>query len=126
MLSGSAIILTKYAALTALIVFIISLFLSILAYILIYNFLIIPISNAESSSAHSYKTYRGRIGEVITTIPADGVGEILLESVSGSTNEAAKSFDEKTIPQGTKIVVVEVTDEFLYVSPLEEDPLEVN
>lgn len=120
-LSGSAIILTDYSHLTQIQIFIISLFFAIIAYVLIYNFLIIPISHAEASSAHSAESYYGRIGEVITTIPKDGYGEILIESVSGSTNETARSFDDQRIPQGTKIVVIQVDQDCVYVSPLEDD-----
>lgn len=120
-ISGAGIVLTTYTQLSGSIVLLVSILLGVIAYVLFYYFLIIPISRAESSNSHSALEYQGRIGEVITTIPEEGYGEVLIKSVSGSRNETARSFDETMIPQGTKVVVVEVEKDCIAVSKFEED-----
>lgn len=118
--SGSGVLLTKYSSLNALYIFIISLLIGTAAYFLIYNFLVIPMSNAESSTSISVNELEGKIGEVITTIPAKGMGEVFIESTNGSRSETSISFDQKEIKQGTRVVVVEVKDQILHVSELSE------
>ncbi|QDP39068.1 hypothetical protein [Radiobacillus deserti] len=119
-IAGSGVLLTKYTVWSPLLVLTISIFIGICAYFLLYYFLIIPMSRAESSNAISVYDLQGKMGEVLTTIPATGMGEVFIELPNGSRNETAKSFDEADIQQGTKIVVIEVQDQIVYVSKLEE------
>ena len=121
-ISGTGVILTHYTRLSAGIVFAIGLGLGIIAYILIYYFLVIPISHAETSSVHSARDYEGLIAEVTTAIPATGYGEILIASPTGSRSETARSFDNMNIPSGERVVVVQVdTEGVCFVSPMEDD-----
>ncbi|WP_138418854.1 NfeD family protein [Aquibacillus sediminis] len=118
--SGAGVLLTKYSSLQPIYVLLISLLIGVGAYFLIYYFFIIPMSNAEASTSISVHDLEGKIGEVITTIPAHGLGEVFIESTNGSRNETAKSFDENELKQGTRIVVVQVKDQILYVSALDQ------
>ncbi len=77
-------------------------------------------SNAESSTSISVHDLKGKVGEVITTIPATGMGEVLIQSPSGSWNEIAASFDKEEIKQGKKVLVVEIKEQILYVSEFNE------
>nr|WP_275577005.1 NfeD family protein [Thalassobacillus pellis] len=112
--------MTKYTGLGTIIVSLVSIIAGIGAYMMIYHYLVIPMSKAESSTAISVQDLEGKIGEVITTIPLDGMGEVFIESTSGSRSESAKSFEEKTIKQGSRVVVVEVKEHILYVSEWED------
>lgn len=121
-IAGAGILLTKYTHLSAGIVLAIGFGLGVIAYILIYYFLIIPISHAEMSSVHSARDYEGLIAEVITSIPANGYGEVLIASPTGSRSETAKSFDNMDVPSGKKVVVVQVdSNGVCFVSPMEDD-----
>ncbi|WP_186580711.1 protease [Aquibacillus kalidii] len=117
---GAGVLLTKYSSLDSLYVLIASLFIGILSYIMIYYFIVIPMSHAEASTSISIKDLEGRIGEVLTTIPAQGLGEVFIESPNGSRNESAQSFDSNEIKQGSKVVVVQVKDQILHVSEINE------
>ncbi|UFT99720.1 protease [Radiobacillus kanasensis] len=119
-IAGSGVLLTKYTEASTLLVLIISAFIGICAYFLLYYFLIIPMSQAESSNAISVYDLQGKMGEVITSIPAQGMGEVFIQLPNGSRSETAKSFDETDIPQGTNIVVIEVKDQIMYVSELKD------
>ncbi|TCP23407.1 hypothetical protein EV207_1326 [Scopulibacillus darangshiensis] len=121
-LSGTGILLTKYTSLPAGIVLGFGFALGVITYILIYNFLIVPLSRAESSNAYSAKEYQGRIAEVITSIPAHGYGEVLIGSATGSRSETARSFDNIDIISGKRVFIVEVDKEGVcHVSPMEDD-----
>ncbi|MDL4841124.1 protease [Aquibacillus rhizosphaerae] len=119
-IGGSGVLITKYSELNNFIVLILSILIGVGAYILLYYFLVIPMSNAETSTSISINDLAGKVGDVITTIPAYGMGEVFIESTNGSRNEIAKSFDNVEIIQGTQIVVVQVKDQILYVSELTE------
>ncbi|WP_187370983.1 hypothetical protein [Gracilibacillus massiliensis] len=119
-ISGSGVLWTKYSQINPVYVLLISVFTGVGAYVLIYYFLVIPMSNAESSTSISVNDLKGKTGEVITTIPATGMGEVLISSPQGSRHETALSFDKQEIKQGKTIVIVEVKDQLLYVSELEE------
>lgn len=120
-ISGSGVLLTKYAGISHIYVLIISLIIGLLAYFVIYYLLVIPLSNAESSTSISVQDLVGKTGEVITTIPADGYGEVFITSTNGSRSETARSFDHIELKQGRKIVVVEVKEQILYVAELTDD-----
>ncbi len=117
---GAGVLLTKYTSLNTIYVLLISVLFGIGAYVLIYFFLVIPMSNAESSTSISVNDLEGKVGEVITTIPAHGMGEVFISSTNGSRSETALSFDQKEIKQGSKVVVVQVNDQLLYVSELND------
>ncbi|GGH73678.1 membrane protein implicated in regulation of membrane protease activity [Pullulanibacillus pueri] len=120
-ISGTGIILTTYTSLSVSLVLIIGLILGSVTYISLYYFLIIPLSRAESSNAHSIRDYEGRMAEVITTIPEHGYGEVYIPSAIGSQNETAKSFDGIKILSGQRVVIVQVDEEgVLHVSPMED------
>ncbi|WP_438444726.1 protease [Gorillibacterium sp. sgz5001074] len=79
-----------------------------------------PLKNTESSTAYSMQGLTGRLGEVLTSIPAgDGCGEVLLKVGAGHSNHIASSFDGNAIQSGVRVVVVQVKDGVLYVSRFE-------
>ncbi len=75
---------------------------------------------ADNSTAFSIQELEGKVGEVITTLPPKGYGEVLIPVGSGHTNQIAASLDQQEIPQGKKVIVVKVKDHTLYVTPWEE------
>ncbi|MEP0547870.1 MAG: NfeD family protein [Rhodothermales bacterium] len=79
-----------------------------------------PMKRSENSTGFSLREYHGKLGEVITTIPATGYGEVLVKMGAGNTFRTAASFDGAPIPQGTRIVVVEIRDGDLLVTPFDE------
>jgi membrane protein implicated in regulation of membrane protease activity len=83
-------------------------------------FVLIPLSNAEESLVYKESDLRGRIGAVITAIPADGYGEVMIESISGRIAKPATSFDRVPIDNGTNVLVVDIKDGVLQVSSHQE------
>lgn len=83
-------------------------------------FVLIPISNAEESLVYKETDLRGRTGTVITTVPMDGYGEVLIESISGRVSKPATSFRKKEIPNGKKVLIIDVVNGVLQVENYEE------
>lgn len=79
-----------------------------------------PMKESENSTGFSVREYHGKLGEVITTIPARGYGEVLVRMGAANTFRQAASFGGAEIARGTRIVVVEVRDGDLLVAPFEE------
>ena len=92
---------------------------------LLHFFVLVPLSSAEESLSYHESDLKGRTGHVITSIPADGFGEVLLTSSVGSISKTASSFDHTPIAGGTKILVIESKNSIVYVAPYQpfEDTL---
>lgn len=114
---GTGVMLSRYTPLPGVWVFVLSLFSAVIAFLLVYFFYIVPTDNAENSTAFTMSDLNGKLGEVITTIPRGGYGEVMIRTAGGNTNQIAASFEKSEIPSGTKVVVVEVRDHTLYVAP---------
>lgn len=83
-------------------------------------FVLIPLSRAEESLVYKESDLRGRIGTVITAVPADGYGEVLIESISGRIAKPAESFTKSAIAYGKKVLVIDVEQGVLQVKVYEE------
>ncbi|WP_210367706.1 NfeD family protein [Bacillus sp. REN3] len=98
-------------------------FSAIIAFIfvtLLNVFVLIPLSNAEESLVYKESDLRGRTGTVITPIPAEGFGEVLVENLSGRIAKPATSFSKTDIPNGKKVLVIDVENGVLQVKLYEE------
>ncbi|MGJ7918973.1 NfeD family protein [Neobacillus sp. LXY-4] len=83
-------------------------------------FVLIPISNAEESLVYKESDLRGRTGTVITAVPEDGYGEVLIESTTGRISKPAISLKKTAIPNGKKVLVIDVVNGVLQVEVYEE------
>lgn len=117
---GSGVILTDTTNFPQFIIVITSLLAAFILSIIVYFTYVKPMQNAEASTGFTYQDLVGKVGEVSIPLPARGYGEVFLQIGSSNTNQIAASFDEEDIPSGTKVVVVEIREETLYVSPLND------
>lgn len=78
-----------------------------------------PMARSESSIAFSKQDYIGKSCRVSSPIRANRHGQIMITMGAGNTCEPAAGIDGEAIPTGTLVVVVEVRDHILYVSPVE-------
>ncbi|MGM0920194.1 MAG: hypothetical protein ACQEWW_03035 [Bacillota bacterium] len=116
-------ILEMTALFSAFLSVFISIFSSVILVTLLHIFVLVPLSSAEESLSYHESELKGRVGHVITSIPADGFGEVLLSSSVGSISKIAASFDNIPIPSGTKILVIESKNSVVSVTsyqPFEE------
>lgn len=116
---GTGILLTEYSTVHPALIFILALMAAILLSLLIFLAYVKPLRNSENSTGFSIHDLSGKIGEVITPVPANGYGEVLVKIGAGNTNQIAASFDHEEIQSGTRVVVVEVKNDTLYVARFE-------
>lgn len=112
---GAGVMLTKYTALEPPAVAIISLMLAVLASVIIYLSYVKPMKNSENSTAFSMQDLVGLTGEVVTSVPAHGYGEVILKVGAGHSNQIAVSLNGERIPAGTRIFVAKVEKDFVHV-----------
>jgi len=116
---GAGIMLSKYTPLGGVLAAIAALLTALGVAFVIYRYYVKPMNQSENSTSYSMKGLTGRLGEVLTTIPGEGYGEVLVRVGAGNTNHIAASFDRSVIQAGTRVVVVESKDGILYVSRFE-------
>jgi membrane protein implicated in regulation of membrane protease activity len=118
--SASGYLFEKLTSIHYLLIIGISALLAIIVVTFLNVFVLIPLSNAEESLVYKESELRGRIGKVITAIPVDGYGEVIIDSISGRIAKPATSFDSVPIDNGTKVLVVDIKDGVLQVSSHQE------
>ncbi|MBA9027656.1 MULTISPECIES: NfeD family protein [Bacillaceae] len=94
---------------------VISGFIAFLIVSMLNIFILIPLSSAEESLVISESDLKGRTGKVLTSIPVDGYGEVLIEGASGSIAKPAVSFDNKAISEASIVLVIEAKNGVLHV-----------
>lgn len=114
-LSAGGYLMERYVSINSWLILLISSTIALLISICLHFFVFIPLANAEESLVYDEESLKGRIGKVITSIPKDGFGEILIESISGNISKTATSFYNEEISYGTETVVVEIKNNIAYV-----------
>ena len=93
--SASGYLFEMYSELNSVLIFILSLIIAFIIDACLNIFVLIPLSSAEESLTYREESLKGRVGKVITSIPEDGYGEVIIENVSGRIAKPAKGFNMK-------------------------------
>ncbi|MCM3115213.1 NfeD family protein [Neobacillus sp. MER 74] len=115
-LSASGYLFERLSSIHYLLILGISAVIAFIVVTLLNVFVLIPLSSAEESLVYKESDLRGRVGTVITTIPFDGFGEVMIDSTSGRIAKPAASFDGDLIESGTKVLIVQVEKGVLQVT----------
>lgn len=118
---GAGLLLHRYTPLSAGLSAALALPIAIVVGAVVYVGYVRPMENSENSTGFSIRELSGRIGEVLVPIPPRGYGEVLVKVGAGHTNQIAASFDGDALEAGARVVVVDVRDDTLYVSKLEDE-----
>lgn len=116
---GAGFLLLQFSSFSRAMVSLLAVMIGITLAVLSYFIWIRPMQHSENSTGYSIGELVGKIGEVWTTIPPQGIGEVLIVMVNGTTNHMAASLEGETIPEGTRVVVVKVVEHVLYVTPFQ-------
>ncbi|SEO36204.1 hypothetical protein SAMN04488134_106189 [Amphibacillus marinus] len=118
-LCGAGYIMELRETLDSLSIFVLATLISLVIVSLLHFFILVPLAKSEQSTAFSIVDFIGKEGEVITTIPVNGLGEVLIKSGLGSTGNIAKCASNTEISQGSSILVLEIDqDGVLIVEPV--------
>ncbi|MFN7251380.1 MAG: NfeD family protein [Anaerobacillus sp.] len=118
--SAMAYLMEKLTAVHSFIIIIFSLITALILVTMLNVFILIPLSKAEATLAYSDEDLKGRVGKVITSIPIDGFGEVIIQGYGGTIAKSAVSFEEEAIPYDTDVLVIEVKNGVLHVVPHEK------
>ena len=77
---------------------------------LLYFLFLLPMASAEVSIAYTDESLAGKVGKVITPIPVDGFGEIVIDTVSGLVSKRSAGYDNEEIDYGKEVLIIEVTN----------------
>ncbi|MFD0713687.1 protease [Paenibacillus sp. GCM10027626] len=116
---GAGLLLYRYSSFAAWTIIVLSVLIGIVAGAGVYFLYIRPMEQSENSTAYSMKDLSGALAEVLVPIPATGYGEVLVKVGAGHTNQIAASYEAVAIADGARVVVVEIKDGVLLVSPVE-------
>jgi membrane-bound ClpP family serine protease len=118
--SAMAYLMERLTSVHSFIIFLASLVTALIIVTLLNVFILIPLSQAEATMAYSDDDLKGRIGKVITSIPIDGFGEVMIQGYGGNIAKSAVSFENEAIPYETDVLVIEVKNGVLHVVPHEK------
>lgn len=114
--SASGYLLESFTNVNSFIIFIVSALVALLLVSLLHIFILVPLASAEATLAYSDEDLKGRMGQVITSIPVSGFGEVLIRAYSGNIAKSATSFENVAIPAGKEILIIDVQDGVVQVS----------
>lgn len=118
--SSMAYLMERLTSVHSLLIIVVSLVTALIIVTLLNVFVLIPLSQAEATMAYSDEDLQGRVGKLITSIPVDGFGEVLIQGHGGNIAKTAASFDQEAISYDTDVLVIEVKNGVLYVIPHEK------
>lgn len=116
---AAGLLLDRYTLLSTAWIIVLAIAIAILGSIGVYFLYVRPMENRENSLGYSIQDLIGSIGDVSISIPSQGYGEVIVRAGLSNTNHIAASFDGESIPQDSRVVIVEVKDHTVYVSPLD-------
>ncbi|WP_100401540.1 NfeD family protein [Bacillus sp. FJAT-42315] len=107
--------LEAFSRLESLYILLIAVGVAVVMDLLLYYFVLIPLSSAEESLVYTEESLSGRTGKVIIPIPSGGFGEVIIENSSGMISKPACAFDDQPIAEGTTVLIIEVQKGVLHV-----------
>lgn len=117
---GSGIMLLRYTPLGPVLSLLLAICIALCLSTLTWFLYVKPMKQSENSTAFSRNGLIGKIAEVTVSIPESGYGEVIIRvGAAGLTNQIAASLEGTAITGGSRVVIVEVKGEVLFVSLLE-------
>ncbi|WP_018663824.1 hypothetical protein [Heyndrickxia acidiproducens] len=117
--SASGYIFEAATNLSHILIIAISMMIALALDTLLNVFVLVPLSTAEESLAYTEESLKGRVGKTILSIPKDGFGEVVIDSMTGTISKPAASMQDLPIEEGKQVLVIEVKNGVLYVVPYE-------
>lgn len=118
--SASGYLFEMYSELNSVLIFILSLIIAFIIDAFLNIFVLVPLSSAEESLAYMEESLKGRVGKVITSIPENGYGEVMIENVSGRIAKPARGLKSEKIHEGSNVLIVNIKNGVLYVTVYED------
>lgn len=114
-----AFLLERVTGMNSLNIMVIAAIAGVVLDILFYFFVLLPLKSAEASIAYTEESLLGQVARVIVPIPADGFGEVVLETYGGMISKRATGYNNEPIAQDEQVLIIEVEGGTLYVREYE-------
>ena len=118
-LSASGFIFENVTGLGSVTILAVSAGISAVLSFLLYFFVLLPLKSAEASTAYTEESLLGQVGRVITPVPEDGFGEIVIETVNGLISKRAAGLENTAIDYDREVLIIEIRDGTLIVKEYE-------
>lgn len=121
---GSAIglLLEKATTLHEWLILGIAVLVALLFALVLHYLLLLPLSSA--SNTRTEDSLSGQVANVIVPIPADGYGEVVVETYAGRISKRATGYTNEAFDEHEKVVVLEVSEGILYVQAYQTVPFD--
>lgn len=109
----------RYTSFSSLSILIVAIVVGIAFSSILYFGILLPLSKKSDSIAYETKDLEGKVAKVITPVPKDGFGEVIVEMNAGNISKAAKSDENEPIGRDETVLIIDATDSFVTVVPYE-------
>ncbi|MNI04487.1 putative membrane protein YuaF [compost metagenome] len=116
---GSGTMLLRYTDVGSLLALMFAMLIALVLSVITWFVYVKPMRQSENSTAFSMRELTGKIAEVTVPIPQHGYGEVMVKVGAGFTNQIAASLDGTWLVSGSRVVIVEVKEDVLFVALLE-------
>ena len=110
-----AFLLEKASGLNSSSIVLVSAIAAVVLDTLLYFFVLLPLKSAEASIAYTEESLLGQVARVIIPIPANGYGEVVLETYGGMISKRATGYDNEPIAQDEQVLIIEIDGGTVYV-----------
>ena len=117
--AAAGYILELVASWNSGIIIIVALAIAFVLDLLLYFFVLLPLSSAEVSLAYTEASLAGQVGRVIVPVPVDGFGEVVIETVNGLISKRASGYENSSIDYDKEVLVIDVIEGTLIVKEYE-------
>ncbi|SHG93449.1 NfeD family protein [Virgibacillus chiguensis] len=122
--SATGYLLETLTSLSSLIIIFIAMLIAFILDTLLNVFILGPLASAEESLGYTEESLIGRVGKIIIPVPADGYGEVVIESKSGRISKPVTAYHNQPIPEGTEVLILDIKGGVLYAEPYSKDVLD--
>jgi len=117
---GAGVLLVRYTSLSDTMTVAIAIAAALGLSSVVHVLYVRPMRRSESSLGFAEADLIGMTGRVTIPIPSTGYGEVMITIGGGNTCQVAASHDAREIPGGTVVVILEIREHALFVSPFDE------
>ncbi|WP_121640034.1 NfeD family protein [Virgibacillus sp. Bac330] len=122
--SATGYLLETLTSLSSLIIIFIAMLIAFILDTLLNVFILVPLASAEESLGYTEESLIGRVGKIIIPVPADGYGEVVIESKSGRISKPVTAYHNQPIPEGTEVLILDIKGGVLYAEAYSKDVLD--
>ncbi|NBJ70424.1 MULTISPECIES: NfeD family protein [Clostridia] len=124
--SATGYLLETLTSMSSFLIIITAIFIALILDTILHVFILIPLASAEESLGYTEDSLIGRVGKIIIPIPADGYGEVVIESKSGRISKPVTAYHNQPIPEGAEVLILEIKEGVLYVEPYDKNELDAD